>query len=150
MRVVMVVIVVHPAPTTTASTPAAAPGHGHAALFADLRVLGLHAGGDFLPIRDEVGTQPHRIGRTNLLNVDRGRAWGGALGAGLVKAAKEQRADRQCQPANEKRGPHLSCPGLEKNIHSGAKVADPPSMVQAKNSGYPAGPWLPVQWLPVQ
>jgi hypothetical protein len=25
----------------------------------------------------------------------------------LVKATKEQRADRQCQPANEKRDPHL-------------------------------------------
>ena len=121
----MAVIVVHPAP---AATPTAA-GHGHAALFADLRVLCFHAGGDFRPIRDDIGTQPHRIGRTNLLNVDRGRARGGALGAGLVKTTKEQRADRQCQPANEKRGPHLSCPGLEKNAHAGAKLADPPSTV---------------------
>jgi hypothetical protein len=149
MRVVMVVIVVHPAPAATPTTTAAA-GHGHAALFADLRVLCFHAGGDFRPVRDEVGTQPHRIGRTNLLNVDRGRARGGTLGTGLVEATKEQSADRQCQPANEKHGPHLSYPGLEKNSHSGAKLADPPSMVQAKNSGYPAGPWLPVQWLPVQ
>ena len=131
MRVAMVVIVVHPAPA--AATPTT--GHGHAALFADLRVLCFHAGGDFRPIRDELGAQPHRIGRTNLLNVDGGRARGGALGTGLVKATNEQRADRQCQPANEKRGPHLSYPGLEKNSHSGAKVADPPSMVQAKNSG---------------
>jgi hypothetical protein len=126
MRVVMVVIVVHPAP---AATPTTAAGHGYAALFADLRVLCFHAGGDFRPVRDEVGTQPHRIGRTNLLNVDRGRARGGTLGAGLVKATKEQRADRQYQPANEKRGPHLSYPGLEKSSHFGAKVADPPSAV---------------------
>src|SRR5277367_3188381 len=133
MRGVMVVIVVHPAPAAAATTATATAGHGHAALFADLRMLCFHAGGDFHPIRDEVGTQPHRIGRTDLLNVDGGRT-GGALGGGLVKATNEQRADRQCQPANEKRGPHLSCPGLEKNAHSGAKVADPPSMVQAKNS----------------
>ena len=131
MRAAMVVIVVHPLPTTTAT----AAGHGHAALFADLRVLCFHAGGDFRPIRDDIGTQPHRIGRTNLLNVDGGRACGGALGAGLVKATNEQRADRQCQPAKEENGPHLSYPGLEKNSHSGAKVADPPSLVQAKNSG---------------
>jgi hypothetical protein len=133
MRVVMVVIVVHSAPA--AATPASAAGHGHAALFADLRVLCFHAGGDFRPIRDELGAQPHRIGRANLLNVDRCRARGGALGTGLVKATKKQRTHRQYQPANEKRGPHLSYPGLEKNSHSGAKVADPPSMVQAKNSG---------------
>jgi hypothetical protein len=47
----------------------------------------------------------------------------------LLKATKQQRADRQRQPANEKRGPHLSCPGLEKSSHCGAKVADPPSTV---------------------
>lgn len=132
MRVVMVVIVVHPAPAA-AATPAA--GHGQAALFADLRVLCFHAGGDFHPIRDDIGTQPHRIGRTNLVNIDRGRARRGALGTGLMKATKEQRADRQCQPANEKHGPHLFYPGLEKNSHSGAKVADLPSMVQAQNPG---------------
>src|ERR1700689_4377015 len=132
MRVVMVVIVVRPAPTTAAAaTPA--PGHGHAALFADLRVLCLHAGGDFRPIRDEVGTQPHRIRRANLLNIGRCRARGGALGTGLVKATKKQRTDRQPQPANEKRGPHLSCPGLEKSSHCRPKLADPPSMVQAKS-----------------
>jgi hypothetical protein len=130
MRAVMMVIVVHPAP---AAAPAAR--HSYAALFADLRVLCLHAGGDFHPIRDELGAQPHRIGRTNLLNIDRGRARCGALGTGLMKATKEQRADRQCQPANEKHGPHLFYPGLEKNSHSGAKVADPPSMVQAQNPG---------------
>jgi hypothetical protein len=129
MRVAMVVIVVHPAPA--AATPAS--GHGHAALFADLRVLCFHADGDFRPIRDELGTQPHCIGRTSLLNTDRGRA-GGALGAGLIKATKEQRADRQYQPANKKYGPHLSYPGLEKSSRFGPKVADPPSMVQAKNS----------------
>jgi hypothetical protein len=131
MRVAMVIIVVHPAPA--AATPAA--GHGHAALFADLRVLCFHAGGDFHPIRDDIGTQPHRIGRTDLLNVDRGRAWRGALGTGLMKATKEQRAGRQCQPADEKHGPHLFYPGLEMNSHSGAKVADPPPMVQAQNPG---------------
>jgi hypothetical protein len=109
MRVVMVVVA-HPAPA--AATPAS---HGHAALFADLRVLCFHANGDFRSIRDELGTQPHRIGRTSLLNTDRGRA-GGALGTGLVKATKKQRADRQYQPANEKRGPHLSYPGLEKRL----------------------------------
>src|SRR5579862_5298875 len=136
MRVAMVIVVVHPAPAAAATA-----SHGHAALFADLRVLCLHAGGDFRPIRDEFGTQPHRIGRASLLDTDRP---GSVLGTGLVKATKEQRADRQCQPANEKRGPHLSYPGLEEN--SGVKVADPPSMVQAKNSGYPAGLWLPVQW----
>src|ERR1700685_1959519 len=135
MRVVMVVIVMHPAPTPTASPPTAAPGHGHAALFADLRVLGLHAGGDFLPIRDEVGTQPHRIGRANLLDVDGRLAGGGALGAGLLKATKQPRADRQCQPANEKRRPHLSFPALGKSSHCGAKVSYPPSTVQAKNFG---------------
>jgi hypothetical protein len=113
MRVVMVVIVVHPAPAA-AATPAA--GHSHAALFADLRVLSFHAGGDFHPIRDDVGTQPHRVGRTNLLDVDGGRARGGALGTGLVKATKEQRTDRQYQPASEKRGPHLSYPGPEKTL----------------------------------
>jgi hypothetical protein len=129
MRVAVVVIVTHPAPARASATTA---GHGHAALFADLRVLCLHAGSDFRPVRDEFGTQPHRIGRASLLNTDWGRSRG-ALGTGLVKATKEQRADRQCQPANEKRGPHLSYPGLEKN--SGVKVADPPSMVQAKNSG---------------
>src|SRR5579864_4182970 len=111
MRVAMMVIVAHSAP---AATPASTASHGQAALLAELRVLDFHAGGDFRPIRDDVGTQPHRIGRTSLLNIDRGRA-GGALSAGLVKAANEQRADRQRQPANEKHGPHLSCPGLEKN-----------------------------------
>jgi hypothetical protein len=130
MRVAMVIIVVHPAPTA-AATPTAS--HGHAALFADLRVLCFHADGDFRPIRDELGTQPHCIGRTSLLDTDRARARG-ALGAGLVKAAKEQRADRQYQPANNKCGPHLSYPGLEKSSRFGPKVADPPSMVQAKNS----------------
>jgi hypothetical protein len=130
MRVAMVIIVVHPAPAA-ATTPAA--GHGQAALFADLGVLCFHADGDFRPIRDELGTQPHRIGRTSLLNVDRGRA-GGTLGAGLVKATKKQRADRQYQPANNKCGPHLSYPGLEKSSRFGPKLADPPSMVQAKNS----------------
>ena len=124
----MVVIVVHPAPAAT--TPAA--GHGQAALFADLCVLCFHADGDFRPIRDELGTQPHCIGRTSLLDTDRAGA-GGALGAGLVKATKEQRADRQCQPANKKCGPHLSYPGLEKSSRFGPKVADPPAMVQAKN-----------------
>jgi hypothetical protein len=130
MRVAMVVIVVHPAPAA-AATPTA--GHGHTALFADLRVLCFHADGDFRPIRDELGTQPHCIGRTSLLNTDWASA-GGALGAGLVKAVKEQRADRQYQPANKKCGPHLSYPGLEKSSRFGPKVADPPSMVQAKNS----------------
>src|SRR5579864_4203009 len=110
MRVAMVVIVAHPAPAAAATTA----GHGHAALFADLCVLGFHAGGDLRPIRDELGTQPHRVGRASLLHTDRAGARG-ALGAGLVKAANEQRADRQRQPANEKHGPHLSCPGLEKN-----------------------------------
>src|SRR5580704_19795768 len=99
MRAVMMVIMVHPAPAAT--TPASAARHGHAALFADLRVLCLHTGGDFHPVRDELGTQPHRIGRTGLLNTDWGRA-GGALGPGLVKATKEQRAGRQYQPANIK------------------------------------------------
>jgi hypothetical protein len=130
MRAVMMVIVVHPAPAA-AATPAAR--HGYAALFADLRVLCLHARGNFHPIRDEFRTQPHRIGRTGLLNAHRGRA-GGALGAGLVKATKEQGAGRQYQPANKKRGPHLFYPGLEKSSRFGPKVADPPSMVQAKNS----------------
>jgi len=125
----MVVIVVHPAPAAAA----AAAGHGHAALFADLRVLCFHADGDFRPVRDELGTQPHCIGRTSLLDTDRAGA-GGALGTGLVRATKEQRADRQCQPANKKRGPHLFYPGLEKSARFGPKVADPPSMVQAKNS----------------
>jgi hypothetical protein len=127
--VAMVVIVVHPAPA--AAAPAAR--HGDAAFFADLRVLCFHADSDFRPIRDELGTKPHRIGSTSLLDADRTRA-GGALGAGLVKAAKEQRADRQYQPANKKRGPHLSYPGLEKNSRLGPKVADPPPMVQAKDS----------------
>jgi len=127
----MVVIVVHPAPAA-AATPAAS--HGHAALFTDLRVLCLHAGGDFRPIRDKLGTQPHRIGRASLLDIDRTRT-GSALGTGLVKATKEQRADRQCQPANKKRGPHLSYPGLEKSSRRGPKVADPPPMVQTKNHG---------------
>ena len=127
MRVAMVVVVTHPA--LAAAAPA---GHGHAALFADLRVLCFHADGDFCPIRDELGTKPHRIGRTSLLDADRARA-GSALGPGLVKAVKKQRA-RQYQPANNKYGPHLSYPGLEKNSRFGPKVADPPSMVQAKNS----------------
>jgi hypothetical protein len=127
----MVVIVVHPAPAAT--TPAAS--HCHAALFADLSVLCFHAGGDFHPIRDELGTQPHGIRRTNLLDVDGGRTRCGALGTGLVKATKEQRKDRQYQPASEKRGPHLSYPGLEKSSRRGPKVADPPPMVQAKKPG---------------
>ena len=129
MRVAMVIVVVHPAPAAAATA-----SHGHAALFADLRVLCLHAGGDFRPIRDEFGTQPHRIGRASLFDIDRTRT-GSALGTGLVKATKEQRADRQCQPANKKRGPHLSYPGLEKSSRRGPKVADPPPMVQAKNHG---------------
>jgi hypothetical protein len=131
MRVAMVVIAVHPAPAA-AATPAA--GHGQAALFADLRVLCFHADGDFRPIRDELGTQTHCVGRTGLLNTDRARL-GGALGTGLVKATKKQRADRQYQPANKKCGPHLSYPGLERSSRFGQKVADPPSMVQAKNAG---------------
>src|SRR5580704_10533461 len=137
----MVIIVVHPAPA--AATPAA--GHGHAALFADLRVLCFHADGDFRPIRDELGTQAHRIGRTSLLNTDGARA-GSALGAGLVKATEKQRADRQYQPANNKCGPHLSYPGLEKNSRFGPKLADPPSTVQAKNSAQPAGLCGQAQW----
>src|ERR1700722_9548358 len=123
MRVVMVVIVVvHPAPTAATS---AAAGHGHAALLADLGALCFHACGGFRHIRNGVVAQPHGVRRTSLLDVDGGRA----LGAGLVKATKEQRADRQYQPANEKRGPHLSYPGLEKNSHFGPKVADPASAV---------------------
>jgi hypothetical protein len=121
----VVIVVVHPAPT--AATPAAA-GHGQTAFFADLSVLCLHAGSGFRHVRDGVVAQPHGVRRASLLDVDGGRA----LGAGLVKATKQQRADRQCQSANEKHGPHLSYPGLEKNSHSGPKVADPPSMVQAK------------------
>jgi len=120
--VVMVIVMVHPAPT--AATPAAA-GHGQTAFFADLSVLCFHAGSGFRHVRDGVVAQPHGVRRASLLDVDRGRA----LGAGLVKATKEQRADRQYQPANEKRGPHLSYPGLEKSSHFGAKVADPPSAV---------------------
>jgi hypothetical protein len=124
MRVVMmVIIVVHPA--LTATTPAPTAGHGHAALSADLRALCFHAGGGFRHVRDGVVAQPHGVRRASLLDVDGDRA----LGAGLVKATKEQRADRQRQPANENRGPHLSYPGLEKNSHSGAKVADPASTV---------------------
>src|ERR1700722_7711679 len=124
MRVVMVVIVVvHPAPT--AATPATAAGHGHPAFFADLRALCFHAGSGFRHIRNGVVAQLHGVRRASLLDVD----GEGALRDGLVKATKEQRADRQYQPANEKRGPHLSYPGLEKNSHFGAKVADPPSAV---------------------
>ena len=134
MRVAMVIIVVHPAPAA-ATAPAS---HGHAALFADLRVLCLHARGDFHPIRDEFGTQPHRVRRTSLLNIDRGRA-GGALGAGLVKAAKKQRADRQCQPANEENGPHLFFPGVERRSRSGAKVAGEITAVD----GLSGELWLP-------
>ena len=126
MRVAVVVIVAHPA---AAATPAAS--HGHAALFADLGALGFHAGGGLCHVRDGVVAQPHGVRRASLLNVDGDCA----LGAGLMKATKEQRADRQYQPANEKRGSHLSYPGLERNSHRGAKVADPPSTVQAKNFG---------------
>src|SRR5216683_3190958 len=118
MRAVMVVVA--RSMPTTAAAAAAAAGHRDAALFADLRVLCFHAGGDFRPIRDDVGTQPHRIGRTSLLYTDRGRA-GRALGTGLMKTAKKQRTDRQYQPANEENGPHLFFPGLEKS--SGMKVA---------------------------
>src|SRR5580704_10715107 len=128
MRVAMVVIVVHPASATTSSATA---GHGHAALFADLGALGFHAGGGFCHVRDGVVAQPHGVRRASLLDIDGGRA----LGIGLVKAAKKHGADRQYQPANEKRGSHLSYPGLERNSHRGAKVADPPSTVQAKNFG---------------
>src|SRR5580704_6188353 len=128
MRVVMVVVV---ACSTAASAATAAAGHRDAALLTDLRALCFHAGGGFRHVRDGVVAQSHGVRRASLLDVDGGRA----LGAGLVKATKEQRANRQRQPANEKRGPHLSYPGFEKNSHSGPKVADPPSMVQAKKPG---------------
>jgi hypothetical protein len=154
MRVVMVVVVVHPAPASSAATATAAAtaGHGHAALLTDLRVLCFHAGGDFRPIRDELGTKPHRVRRTSLFSVDGGRARG-ALGPGLLKATKEQRADRQCQPASEKRGPHLSYPGLEKSSHSGSENSGRNSRRRwslRRNSGYRPGLCLPVNGRPRQ
>jgi hypothetical protein len=99
---VMAVVVIHPA------TAAAATRHGHAALRTDLGVLCFHAGGDLHHVRNDVGAQPHRIGRAGLLHR------GGDLGAGATHAAKKKCANRQRQPANKENGPHLVFPGVER------------------------------------
>ena len=122
MRVVMVVIVVHPAPAAAHHRRA---GHGHAALLADLRALCFHAGGDFRPVRDEVGTKPHRIGRTSLLNVDgavRAAPWAPACVKAKKSNAQTGNASRQTKDVVR----ICLVPGLRDklSIRSAAKLAD--------------------------
>lgn len=94
--------------STPASGVTAASGHGHAALGAELRTLRLHAGGRPRHVGDGVAAEPHRIGRTGLLHIDR------HLGPSSAQAAEKKCADRQCQPANEENGSHLVFPGVAK------------------------------------
>jgi hypothetical protein len=72
--------------------------HRQTAFLAKLCVLCLHASGYFRYVRNEVGAKPHGIGRASLAGFRR------PLSSGAARA-KNQRSDRQCQPAEEIHGP---------------------------------------------
>lgn len=93
--------------------------HRQAAGWAELRGFRFHARRDFYDVRDDIGAQPHGVGRTGLLGVGIGRNVG--LGAGPIELIK-QRASQQRQPANKAYRPHVDCPHLE-NLCRRAKVA---------------------------
>src|SRR5580704_7905072 len=103
----------------------AAAGHRRTALLAELRAFCVHTCRDFRHVRNDVGAKPHRIRRAGLLDID-GRG-GSPLGAGPVKAAKQDCPDRQCQPANEVYGPHVFLPGFKRfgtNLATLRRVVD--------------------------
>jgi hypothetical protein len=59
-----------------------------------------HAPLDLVRVRDEVGTQPHRIGRAGLAYID-----AGFLGSGAMESA-QKRTNRQSEPADETHKTH--------------------------------------------
>lgn len=103
----------------------ATAGHRRTALLAELRAFCVHTCRDFRHIGNDVGAKPHRVRRAGLLDID---GWGGSpLGASPVKAAKQDCADRQCQPANEMYGPHVFLPGFKRfgaNLATLRRVVD--------------------------
>ena len=98
--------------------------HRQAAGVAELRIFGFHARGNFRNIRDNIGAQPHGVGRTGLLGVGAGWSWsvglGVNLGVGQVEPIK-QCAGQQCQPANQAHSPHLDRPSFENRLHAQQK-----------------------------
>jgi hypothetical protein len=82
--------------------------HGDATFLAELRPFGLHASSGLGHVRDRIAAEPHRIGRTGLLDV------GGHLGTGSANAAKKEHANRQRQPAHKENGSHLVFPGVQR------------------------------------
>jgi len=94
---------------------ALAVGHRNTAGLAELRIFRRHARGDLRDVRDNIGAQPHGVGRTSLFDFRTG------LGVGSVELIK-QCAGQQRQPANKAYSPHLGLPlGLENQFYA-AKV----------------------------
>ncbi|HUZ33270.1 MAG TPA: hypothetical protein VMV19_14385 [Xanthobacteraceae bacterium] len=73
--------------------------HRHAAFLAQLRAFGDHAFGYFRHVRNEIGTKPHRVGRTCMPLLR------SALSGGGVETDQQQ-TSRQRQP-EEKTHTHI-------------------------------------------
>jgi hypothetical protein len=77
--------------------------HRQAARLAELRIFGFHASRHFRDIRNDIGAQPHRVGRAGLLLI------GTALSAGAIETPN-QGADQQHETANKMHSPHSYVP----------------------------------------
>jgi hypothetical protein len=93
-----------------------AASHGKTTFGAQLGSLRHHASGNFLHVRNEIRTQPHRIGRAGLTRV------GGALCAGAVKTAKQD-CGRQGQPGNDTNGLHTAASSVARGFRPRPTVA---------------------------
>jgi len=94
----MMVMIVVPVVIPVTAPVGRLAAHGDAARFAELPVLRLHAGCDPRHIRDDIGTEPHRIGRARLAG---GIA---ALGGRAVGTTKQQ--GEQHNAAGQVNDPH--------------------------------------------
>src|SRR5579862_9199934 len=80
--------------------------HRRAALRTELLAFGLHAGGDFRHVRNELRAQPHRVGRTSLTGVD-------GLSTGAWQASQHKRAKQQDRATCQSHTSHFSFPRAE-------------------------------------
>jgi hypothetical protein len=84
-----------------------AAAHRQAARLAELRIFRVHASRHFRDVRNDVGAQPHRVGRAGLL------LFGTALSTGAIEAPN-QGADQQHETANKTHSPHSCVPRSSK------------------------------------
>ncbi len=94
-----------------AGSPAA---HSNTAGLAQLRVLGLHAGRDSRYVGNDIGTKPHRVGRTGLAGgvAALRRPLGRTLRGGGIKAAQKQ--GKQHDRAGQVNNAHVESPWVRR------------------------------------